>query len=65
MEALENFKIPNTVQDPTPFPYLQHENFCNYDIKLEVDIKSELIEISLLFIFHTQCFRVGTNCLQL
>ncbi|KAH0954473.1 hypothetical protein HN011_011212 [Eciton burchellii] len=40
MEALENFKISNTVQDPTPFPYLQHENFCNFDIKLEVDIKT-------------------------
>jgi len=58
MEALENFKVPNTVQDPTPFPYLQHENSCNFDIKLEVDIKSKLIEISPFFIFHTQRSRV-------
>ncbi|KAK2585618.1 hypothetical protein KPH14_010243 [Odynerus spinipes] len=40
MEALEPFKIPNMEQDPTPFPYLRHEGSCNFDIKLEVDIKS-------------------------
>ncbi|XP_043287790.1 fumarylacetoacetase [Venturia canescens] len=38
MEALEPFKIPNMAQDPKPFPYLQHDNSCNFDIKLEVDI---------------------------
>ncbi|XP_011147186.1 fumarylacetoacetase isoform X2 [Harpegnathos saltator] len=40
MEALEPFKVPNMVQDPVPFPYLQHPESCNFDIKLEVDIKS-------------------------
>lgn len=40
MEALEPFKVPNMVQDPVPFPYLRHEGSCNFDIKLEVDIKS-------------------------
>lgn len=43
MEALEPFKVPNMTQDPIPFPYLQHDESCNYDIKLEVDIKRELI----------------------
>ncbi|XP_066588709.1 fumarylacetoacetase [Prorops nasuta] len=40
MEALEPFIVPNMVQDPEPFPYLKHPNNCNFDIKLEVDIKS-------------------------
>lgn len=40
MEALEPFKVPNMIQDPTPFPYLQHDESCNFDIKLEVDIKT-------------------------
>ncbi|XP_008554766.1 fumarylacetoacetase [Microplitis demolitor] len=40
MEALEPFKVPNMDQDPKPFEYLQHKNFCNFDIKLEVDIKT-------------------------
>uniref|UniRef100_A0ABD2VT31 Fumarylacetoacetase n=1 Tax=Trichogramma kaykai TaxID=54128 RepID=A0ABD2VT31_9HYME len=40
MEALEPFKVPNMPQDPKPFPYLQHSNLCNFDIKLEVDIKT-------------------------
>ncbi|XP_012229425.1 fumarylacetoacetase [Linepithema humile] len=39
MEALEPFKVPNMTQDPTPFPYLQHDKSCNFDIKLEVDLK--------------------------
>ncbi|XP_014473574.1 PREDICTED: fumarylacetoacetase isoform X2 [Dinoponera quadriceps] len=39
MEALEPFKVPNTVQDPIPFPYLQHSESCNFDVKLEVNIK--------------------------
>lgn len=41
MEALEPFKVSNVHQDPTPFPYLQHNESCNFDIKLEVDIKCE------------------------
>lgn len=42
MEALEPFKVPNTVQDPIPFPYLQHSEWCNFDVKLTVDIKRKL-----------------------
>ncbi|XP_012251865.2 fumarylacetoacetase [Athalia rosae] len=40
MEALEPFKVPNMPQDPVPFRYLRHEGSCNFDIKLEVDIKA-------------------------
>ncbi|XP_076647822.1 fumarylacetoacetate hydrolase [Halictus rubicundus] len=40
MEALEAFKVPNVPQDPKPFPYLQHSESCNFDIKLEVAIKT-------------------------
>ncbi|NP_001164364.1 fumarylacetoacetase [Nasonia vitripennis] len=40
MEALEPFKVANMEQDPKPFPYLQHANSCNFDIKLEVDLKA-------------------------
>ncbi|KAL6263361.1 hypothetical protein P5V15_006156 [Pogonomyrmex californicus] len=40
MEALEPFKVSNMVQDPEPFPYLQHTESCNFDIRLEVDLKS-------------------------
>ena len=40
MEALEPFKVPNFPQDPIPFPYLRHSEPCNFDMKLEVDIKS-------------------------
>ncbi|XP_015177082.1 PREDICTED: fumarylacetoacetase [Polistes dominula] len=40
MEALEPFRIPNNEQDPIPFPYLRHKDNCNFDIKLEVDIKT-------------------------
>lgn len=50
MEALEPFKVPNIVQDPIPFPYLQHSESCNFDVKLEVDIKSKL-NYYLVFIF--------------
>ncbi|XP_018054468.1 PREDICTED: fumarylacetoacetase-like [Atta colombica] len=39
MEALDAFKVPNMTQDPEPFPYLQHNESCNFDIKLEVDLK--------------------------
>lgn len=66
MEALEPFKVPNMIQDPTPFPYLQHNESCNFDIKLEVDLKSELIfslnDLHLLFLL-TSFFII--NCLQL
>ncbi|XP_058838353.1 fumarylacetoacetase [Topomyia yanbarensis] len=37
--ALEPFKVDNFPQEPKPFPYLNHEQNFNFDIKLEVDIK--------------------------
>ncbi|XP_003703207.1 fumarylacetoacetate hydrolase [Megachile rotundata] len=40
MEALKPFEVDNFPQDPVPFPYLQHSEPCNFDIRLEVDIKS-------------------------
>jgi len=40
--ALEPFKVPNTVQDPTPFPYLAHKDQFTFDIPLTVSIKRKL-----------------------
>merc|ERR1711942_208487 len=39
MEALKPFALPNYVQDPTPFPYLQHADPYTFDVNLEVSIK--------------------------
>lgn len=39
--ALEPFLTDNYVQDPVPFPYLQHSRRFNFDIKLEVSLKRE------------------------
>jgi len=64
MEALEPFKVPNMIQNPTPFPYLQHDESCNFDIKLEVDLKSELIFfykffcVSSYIIFYISCLQL-------
>lgn len=38
--ALESFLVDNFPQDPEPFPYLRHSQNFNFDIKLEVDIKT-------------------------
>lgn len=66
MEALEPFKTLNATQDPKPFPYLQHDESCNFDIKLEVDLKCELIFliIFLMIIIHIFIYIVSTvfNC---
>lgn len=40
MFALEPFAIENFPQDPVPFPYLKHDEKYNFDIKLEVDLKT-------------------------
>lgn len=39
--ALEPFLVDNFPQDPSPFPYLKHQQKFNFDIKLEVSIKRE------------------------
>ena len=39
--ALEPFTVDNFPQDPKPFPYLQHDQKFNFDIRLEVDITRE------------------------
>lgn len=36
IEALQDFKVPNRVQDPEPLPYLRHDDPFNFDINLEV-----------------------------
>lgn len=39
--ALDPFRVDNFPQDPEVFPYLKHENKFNFDINLEVAIKSK------------------------
>jgi len=41
MEALRPFLVDNYAQDVKPLPYLQHDDKYNYDINLEVAIKPE------------------------
>ncbi|KAJ0174807.1 hypothetical protein K1T71_009915 [Dendrolimus kikuchii] len=41
VEALRPYIVDNYPQDPTPFPYLRHDDSFNFDIKLEVDITTE------------------------
>jgi fumarylacetoacetase len=41
LAALEEFKTDNYVQDPKPFPYLQHEDKFTFDIPLTVSILPE------------------------
>ncbi len=38
--ALEPFRVPGPVQDPTPLPYLRQSEANNYDLHLEVGLKS-------------------------
>ena len=41
MEALAPFAVDNYVQEPTPLPYLRHDDRYTFDIRLEVAIKRE------------------------
>jgi len=41
MEALKPFFCDNYVQEPTPFPYLQHRDPYSFNINLEVSLKGE------------------------
>ncbi|MPC53377.1 Fumarylacetoacetase [Portunus trituberculatus] len=40
MDALKPFLVDNYTQDPKPFPYLVHDEKYNFNINLEVGIKS-------------------------
>merc|ERR1719422_222674 len=48
MEALKPFALPNYVQDPTPFPYLQHSDPYTFNIDLEVAIKPPTSEATVV-----------------
>ncbi|MCP9628380.1 fumarylacetoacetase [Rhodopseudomonas palustris] len=39
-EALEPFRVNGPVQDPTPLPYLQQQGANNYDMALEVALRT-------------------------
>ncbi|MCB9338764.1 MAG: fumarylacetoacetase [Lewinellaceae bacterium] len=41
LDALEPFRTGSPEQDPTPLPYLQYTGKKNYDLNLEVEIKTE------------------------
>lgn len=42
-EALEPFRVKGPAQDPEPLAYLQQKHAQNYDLRLEVDLRSEKI----------------------
>jgi fumarylacetoacetase len=44
LEALEPFRCPGPVQDPTPLPYLQSKGDWNFDIQLEVWLQGTKME---------------------
>ena len=48
MDALEPFKTKGPKQEPTPLPYLQQKGKHAFDINLEVYIKPENVEASLV-----------------
>jgi len=48
MDALEAFKTKGPLQEPTPLPYLQQKGKHAYDINLEVYIKPENTEPTLI-----------------
>jgi fumarylacetoacetase len=40
-EALEPFRVAGPAQQPEPLPYLRQVGPCNYDVHLEVDLRTE------------------------
>ncbi|NBL65119.1 fumarylacetoacetase [Flavobacterium sp. NST-5] len=48
MDALEPFRTKGPVQDPMPLPYLQEKGKKSFDIKLEVSIKPENAEATVV-----------------
>ncbi|TMS12814.1 Fumarylacetoacetase [Larimichthys crocea] len=41
MEALLPFAVPNSIQDPEPLPYLQHQDAYTFNINLFVSLKGQ------------------------
>jgi len=39
--ALEPFRVEGPAQQPAPLPYLRQSGPCNYDVHLEVDLRTE------------------------
>ncbi len=48
LDALEPFRTKNTAQTPTPLPYLQQSENKNFDIQLQVGIKPENAEETIV-----------------
>jgi fumarylacetoacetase len=48
LEALEPFRTQSPLQEPMPLSYLQHDGKNNFDIHLEVLLKPENIESTLI-----------------
>ena len=48
MDALEPFKVPGPVQEPKVFPYLEYSGNKNIDIQLEVAIKPDEAEETII-----------------
>lgn len=43
-EALEPFRVTGPAQQPEPLPYLRQSGACNYDVHLEVDLRTERMQ---------------------
>ncbi|NNC69512.1 MAG: fumarylacetoacetase [Flavobacteriaceae bacterium] len=48
LDALEPFRVENPCQDPQPLPYLQLEGKHSFDIKLQVGIKPNGVEETIV-----------------
>ena len=48
MDAMEAFKVPGPKQDPEVLPYLKTEGDLHYDLKLQVALKPEAAEETVL-----------------
>lgn len=47
LQALEPFRVAGPVQEPQPLPYLRQRGEQNFDVRLEVDLKSARMERSV------------------
>ncbi len=48
LDALEPFRVPGPTQDPAVLPYLKYDGNWNFDINLEVAIKPEVAEETIV-----------------